>query len=55
MEAVALTLDLLGKVHRLLAHPTSLATSPVWHSGKEHKNKNEAWRGKQTPQGREAS
>lgn len=44
MEAVALTLDLLGKVHRLLAHPTFLATSPVWHSGKEHKNKNEEWR-----------
>lgn len=33
MEAVALALDLLSKVDRLLAYPTFLASSPVWHSG----------------------
>lgn len=41
MEAVALTLDLLGKVDGLLAHPAFLASSPVWHSEKEDKNQNE--------------
>lgn len=41
MEAVALTLDLFSKVDRLLAHPTFLASSPVWHSEKNTKNENE--------------
>jgi hypothetical protein len=41
MEAVALALDLLSKVDRLLAYPTFLASSPVWHSGKKNTHKNE--------------
>lgn len=36
MEAVALALDLLGKVDCLLAHPAFLASSPVRHSGEKN-------------------
>lgn len=32
MEAAAFALNLLGEVHGLLADPTFLASSPVWHS-----------------------
>lgn len=40
MEAVALALDLFGKINRLLAHPTFLASSPVRHSEKGHRKGN---------------
>lgn len=41
MEAAAFALDLFGKVHRLLAHPTLLASSPVRHPGSGHREGNE--------------
>lgn len=37
MEAVAFTLHLLSKVHGLLAHPTLLPSSPVWHPAGERR------------------
>lgn len=40
MEAVAFALNLFGKVNRLLTHPTFLASSPVRHSEKGHRNGN---------------
>lgn len=35
VEAVAFTLHLLSEVHGLLAHPTLLPSSPVWHPAGE--------------------
>lgn len=41
VEAAAFALDLFSKVHRLLAHPTLLASSPVRHPASGHREGNE--------------